>query len=158
MASFATRSKTKCGKRVFESHNTKICRAQMPAQLAIQVPGDTFRPQRRLWPPNVQHVMSRFHACSMSSMSCLPWFSGGNLQQSCGFPGFPSSLQTSKNQTDCSLDDQSECFVKALIPATKHPSNGSYQGFMNGSSLGFLTIFGGAPAIEVLGKIFGRPG
>jgi len=79
-------------------------------------------------------------------MSCLPWFSGGNLQQSCGFPGFPSSL------------DWSDCFVKALIPATKHPSNGSYQGFMNGSSLGFLTIFGGAPAIEVLGKIFGRPG
>ena len=87
---------------------------------------------------------------------CLPChvFHGFQVEifnKAVAFPAFHLPCKHQKKQTDCSLDDQSECFVKALIPATKHPSNGSYQGFMNGSSLGFLKIFRGAPAIEVLG-------
>ena len=66
---------------------------------------------------------------------CLPChvFHGFQVEifnKAVAFPAFHlPCLQTSSNQTHCSLD-WSECFVKALIPATKHPSNGSYQGFI----------------------------
>ena len=111
-----------CGKRVFESHNTKRCRAQMPAQLAIQVPGDTFRPQRRLWPPKVQHVMSRFHASSIR-LPCLPCHVF-HVMSSMVFRWKSSTAATGLVGLGRTL------FVKALIPATKHPSKGSSQGFI----------------------------
>ena len=59
----------------------------------------------------------------MSSMALLAIFD----------KAFPSSLQRcekKKNRPTAAWTGQTGCFAKVLIPATKHPSNGSSQGFI----------------------------